>query len=152
MNYLLDTNILLGHLKGEGFTDYLDKTYHIFSGTNLAGVSVVTIGELKSLAIQRKWGTIRQTKMQSLLEDFLQLPVAKNVLVERYAQIDAYSQGKLLNKPLPSGMSARNMGKNDIWIAATASLVNATLITADKDFDHLSDTFLKVVRIDIQNF
>ena len=90
--------------------------------------------------------------MQSLLEDFLQLPVAKNVLVERYAQIDAYSQGKLLNKPLPSGMSARNMGKNDIWIAATASLVNATLITADKDFDHLSDTFLKVVRIDIQNF
>ena len=26
-------------------------------------------------------------------------------------------------------MTARNMGKNDLWIAATASVTNATLLT-----------------------
>ena len=39
-------------------------------------------------------------------------------LMEAYARIDAYSQGRLQGEPLD--MSARNMGKNDLWIAATA--------------------------------
>jgi predicted nucleic acid-binding protein len=40
------------------------------------------------------------------------------------------------------------MGKNDIWIAATASVVNAILMTTDTDFDHLNGVFLSVVYID----
>ena len=40
------------------------------------------------------------------------------------------------------------MGKNDIWIAATASVLKSTLITTDKDFDHLNNRFLEVVYID----
>ncbi len=50
-------------------------------------------------------------------------------IIERYGEIDAYSQNKLTNKPLQ--LSARNMGKNDIWIAATASVYNMTLMTMD---------------------
>jgi len=42
-------------------------------------------------------------------------------------------------------MSARNMGKNDIWIAATTYLLEATLITLDKDFLHLDEVFFKVM-------
>jgi|GEM_PF-5599429 hypothetical protein len=38
--------------------------------------------------------------------------------------------------------SARNMGKNDIWIAATAAL-----ITSDQDFDHLADEVIKPERV-----
>jgi predicted nucleic acid-binding protein len=45
-------------------------------------------------------------------------------------------------------MSSRNMGKNDIWIAATASVLNATLVTTDADFDHLNGVFLTVAYID----
>lgn len=29
------------------------------------------------------------------------------------------------------------MGKNDLWIAATALAEGATILTADQDFDHL---------------
>ena len=29
------------------------------------------------------------------------------------------------------------MGKNDVWIAATAQVTNTIILTADKDFDHL---------------
>ena len=40
------------------------------------------------------------------------------------------------------------MGKNDIWIAATASVLDATLLTTDKDFDHLNNEFLNVIWLD----
>jgi tRNA(fMet)-specific endonuclease VapC len=41
------------------------------------------------------------------------------------------------------------MGNNDLWIAATASLLGASLMTTDADFDHLNDVFLKVIKIPI---
>jgi predicted nucleic acid-binding protein len=39
------------------------------------------------------------------------------------------------------------MGKNDLWIAATASLLNLQLVTTDKDFDHLETSFLSLRRV-----
>jgi len=36
------------------------------------------------------------------------------------------------------------MGKNDIWIAATAYILEAELITTDRDFLHLDQVFFKV--------
>jgi predicted nucleic acid-binding protein len=36
------------------------------------------------------------------------------------------------------------MGKNDLWIAATAKVANATLITVDSDFSHLAKSFIQV--------
>lgn len=36
------------------------------------------------------------------------------------------------------------MGKNDIWIASTASILDFSLITTDGDFDHLNKVFLTV--------
>ena len=38
---------------------------------------------------------------------------------------------------------AQPLGKNDLWIAATAHVTGATLLTTDKDFDHLAGQFLK---------
>jgi tRNA(fMet)-specific endonuclease VapC len=40
------------------------------------------------------------------------------------------------------------MGKNDLWIAATASVLKARLLTTDHDFDHLDGIFLDVLYID----
>lgn len=45
---------------------------------------------------------------------------------------------------LPTSFQAQKMGKNDIWIAATASVSGGVLITMDKDFAHLNDVFFKV--------
>ncbi len=49
-------------------------------------------------------------------------------------------------QPLPVGMTARNMGKNDLWIAATAWYLDLLLHTADNDFDHLPALGLVVVK------
>jgi len=44
--------------------------------------------------------------------------------------------------------SARVMTDNDLWIAATAKVARATLLTTDKDFTHLSPNHCRVVLID----
>lgn len=36
------------------------------------------------------------------------------------------------------------MHKNDLWIAATALVLDIPLITSDSDFDHLNNTLLQV--------
>ncbi|WP_446725145.1 PIN domain-containing protein [Mucilaginibacter sp. SJ] len=41
-------------------------------------------------------------------------------------------------------------GKNDLWIAATAALLGLTLVTTDKDFDHLHQIFMEVKHISPQ--
>ena len=74
----------------------------------------------------------------------MNLPFQNNI-IKRYAEIDAFSQDKLKNRPL--NYSARNMGKNDLWIAATASVLNIPLMTTDNDFNHLDKVFLKLIKV-----
>ncbi|MCC5916162.1 MAG: hypothetical protein JJU02_02425 [Cryomorphaceae bacterium] len=68
-------------------------------------------------------------------------------MIETYIKIDAFSQRKMA---APNGdklnSSPRNMGKNDIWIAATAYVIGAELITSDGDFDHLNGGWLRVTK------
>ncbi len=45
------------------------------------------------------------------------------------------------------------MGKNDLWIAATASIYNVQLITTDKDFDHLKENYLpNLFWVDVEKY
>ena len=115
---------------------------------NVSLISVVSKGEIYSLAIQFNWGERKKQELDSLLRRIPVVDINTNRIIHRYAEIDAYSQGKDRTKPLPGGMSSRNMGKNDLWISATASVLNATLVTTDTDFNHLDGVFLSVVYID----
>jgi tRNA(fMet)-specific endonuclease VapC len=62
-----------------------------------------------------------------------------------YSEIDVYSQSKHPTLHLPT--SARKMGKNDLWIAATAAVHNAVLLSSDADFEHLDGLFLYFEKI-----
>jgi len=91
------------------------------------------------------WLSVRERRVERL-EDFLSsltvVPISYHPDIYRaYADIDAYSQSNHPTLSLPQGMTARNMGKNDLWIAATAHVLRATLVTTDKDFDHLQHFF-----------
>lgn len=147
MNILFDTCTLLHLLKN---TEKTEKIVNIVS--NLSNpfllISIVTKAELLSITLKNTWGENKKKFLDKLLKKFLIVPVESNDLIQRYAEIDAYSQGKLINRPLPSGLSSRNMGKNDIWIAATASLSNSKLVTCDNDFDHLDNRFLELEKIE----
>lgn len=83
-----------------------------------------------------------------LLDELACVPVdGISPLMDAYADIDTYSQGKHREYLAPPGFSARNMGKNDLWIAATAFLLDIPLLTTDKDFDHLHPHFIKVIKV-----
>lgn len=111
---------------------------------NIIAISTVVVGELKGLALSRNWGTRRIEQLQNYLNTFLIIPINRIDIHDCYAEIYAYSQNKLTNRSLP--YSARNMGKNDLWIAATASVLKGVLITQDKDFEHLEDIYFKIER------
>lgn len=147
MNILFDTCTLLHLLKN---TEKTEKIVNIVTDQSnpFLLISIVTKAELLSITLKNNWGENKKKSLEKLLKKFLIVPIESNDLIQRYAEIDAYSRGKLINRPLPSGLSSRNMGKNDIWIASTASLSNSKLVTCDKDFDHLDKEFLKLEKIE----
>ena len=143
MKYLWDTNILMIILRKPNIFEKWDKELKLFSAGNENFISVVAVGEIYSIAYQRDWQKKKMDNLKNLL-DFLgsPLPIANTKIIQSYSKIDAYSQGKLKNNPLPT--TARNMGKNDLWIAATAMAAQAELLTTDADFYHLNEVFLSV--------
>jgi predicted nucleic acid-binding protein len=145
MNYILDTNILLIYLRDQKTREVLDSVYSPLDLPNIPIISVVSIGELKSLAIQNNWGEKRLGLLDRFVRQFVIADINSADVLERYAEIDAYSQGRHPVKQLNS--SARNMGKNDLWIAATASVTDSVLLTTDNDFDHLNKVFLNVQKV-----
>lgn len=149
MRFVLDTNIVIAYLRKHPITQFIDDTYGILSNQNDTFVSVVTVGELRSLALQNNWGTQRLTLLGDYLNRFLVTDINVETVIQRYAIIDAYSQGRLAANPLPG--SARNMSKNDLWIAASASVLGATLLTMDRDFDHLHSQYVNVTYLNPQN-
>lgn len=67
-----------------------------------------------------------------------------------YANIDTWTQGKGDNAPdgTPPLKPAQKMTKNDLWIAATAHAIGATLLSTDKDFEPLNNIWFDFIYID----
>jgi predicted nucleic acid-binding protein len=144
--YLLDTGILLGYVRGAAFAGYVDKKYSPAKAPNIATVSVVSVAELRCFALRLKWGTNKLNVLSSLLRTIPATPIRQSSIVEKFAEIKAFNHRQ--HPTLAPPTSGYTMGDNDIWIAATASVLNATLLTTDHDFDHLDSIFLRVVYID----
>ncbi|OJV20170.1 MAG: hypothetical protein BGO21_12390 [Dyadobacter sp. 50-39] len=148
MRYVLDTNIIIAYLRKQPFWYRIQETFGLFETGNEVMLPAVIIGELRSLSIQNNWGERRKAEMEELINEFVPLFQLAEDAINRYAEIDAFSQGRLPGLRLEC--SARNMGKNDLWIAAVASALNATLVTTDGDFDHLNNRFLNVARFELK--
>jgi predicted nucleic acid-binding protein len=144
--YVLDTNVFVGYVRDTSYSRHIDQEYAPLERNNIALVSVVTKGELFSLAYQFDWGDRKKEQLRQKLNSVSVISLQSGDVIDRYAEIDAYSQNELPDRELDK--SDRNMGKNDVWIAATASVVDATLITTDGDFDHLDGEFLDCIYVD----
>jgi tRNA(fMet)-specific endonuclease VapC len=109
-------------------------------------ISIVTVAEIRSLAIQFRWGEKNLKNMDEFLAEIPILDINLPDIIERYVNIDCYSKRKHPN--LVGNFSAITMGKNDLWIAATASFYECNLVTMDKDFQHLHDEFVDVIYLE----
>ncbi len=108
-------------------------------------IPVVVVGELEALALKNDWGYQKVKFLQHLLDAYPTADLNRDI-TRIYAEVDVFSQGKSKQTSLPPGMTARNMGKNDLWIAATALYLDMELHTNDNDFDHLVHVNLKLVK------
>ena len=102
--------------------------------------SFVSHAEILSLAAQWNWGDDKKEKFSYFLDYFERVDIGSLRILNAYAEIDVYS------RKLSSG--AIKMGKNDLWIAATAYVFEAVLVTTDKDFDHLNGVFFERILIE----
>lgn len=137
---VLDTNILLHLLRGRKAAESLEREYEIGSRSPRAIISVVTKGELKALAYKFDWGEKQHERLDAMLTTLPAVDISHREMWNAYAEID-HSSTK----------AGIKMGKNDLWIAATARLAEGTLLTTDGDFDHLSSLNIRVERVAVED-
>lgn len=138
---LLDTNVLIIYARDGEPAKQLERIIGLQSGSIEAVASVVTIGEAFAFGKKANWGDARLEKLRELVRTkMVPVDINRPEILVAYAEIDHYCEK--VAKP------ARPIGQNDLWIAATARVLNCTLITTDKDFDHLHDTMLRRQWID----
>lgn len=139
MVYIFDTNIVLHYLRESQLSQDIENQLHPFLGENVAVISVVTLGEIRAITFRNKWGEKRVSNLEKFLNVFIIADINIEEIIENYAYLDAFSQGKIENDT--HSETARNMGKNNLWIAATTRYLDSLLLTTDKDFSHLNNKF-----------
>lgn len=75
--------------------------------------------------------------IESLLDYLIVVPIPYKTNVDAYVEIDDFSR-----------RLGVKMGKNDLWIAATAQVEKAVILTTDKDFAHLPQNLVQHLYID----
>ncbi len=126
VGYLLDTNVLVALVRGNDLGEAIDQRFSLRSSLNRSMISVVTVGEVYALACKFGWGQAKRDALQLLLDEIVWIDINHPDILDAYGELDHASHAQ-----------GRKMGKNDIWIAATAHVTQTTLLTTDKDFDHL---------------
>lgn len=137
---LLDTNILVHLIRESHVGVAVNEALGLSDRPEKPLISVITVGEIKALAVKLGWGRHKRAALEALVRQLVVVQLHQGDILDRYAEIDHYCEREL--RP------ARPMGQNDLWIAATASATGASLITTDSDFDHLTPRFLSRVRFD----
>jgi tRNA(fMet)-specific endonuclease VapC len=146
---VIDTNCIIntikGNSKGKLISKTIDEDYADFNNV----VSVVTVAELNSFGMRLAWGDKKMEAIASYINQISIVDIVANnyALMDAYKLIDSYSRGKAPDANGNYLKSHVKMGKNDLWIAATAYCSKAKLLTCDKDFDHLNK-----ILIDLINF
>lgn len=137
--YLLDTNILILLIRDKAAGKGVAAHFGLRSGLNRCLISVVTVGEMNAFAKKRGWQQAKLTALDKLLAQVVTVDIDHPDILDTYGDFDHFSAG-----------TGRKMGKNDLWIAATAKVCGLPLLTTDGDFDHLCPAEITRIRIDSQ--
>lgn len=135
--YLLDTNILVAYIRAGSLGRYIEDMYKLSASPYKPLISVVSVGEILSLARQFDgWGEKKLLAMNTLLKELIRVDINDDRILDAYAELDEFTR------------THRTIGKNDVWIAATAKVTRAVLLTTDKDFDQFTPEHITRIWID----
>lgn len=127
--YLLDTSVLVHLARGNELGSHIDQRFGLRRARQPHLACIVSHGEIWVIARRNNWGPARSQALRNMLDNLVTVHLDHPRVIEAYVHLDLHSQRH------PQG--ARNMGKNDLWIAAAARASGATLLTTDTDFEHL---------------
>lgn len=137
---LLDTNVLVHLIRGDQVGQRVATDHGLRERAERPLISVITVGELRALAMKRSWQAAKQEKLDELVRELVIVRPDQGSVIQKYAEIYTYCERDL--------QPARPMGQNDMWIAATAAASDARLLTTDSDFDHLNPGLIHLSRLD----
>lgn len=149
-SYLLDTSILVGLVTASHWSQGMLTEFDLDGDETTVLTSIVSRGEIRKLAIKRDWGEKLLARMDKYLREYPQINIESSQIIDAYAKIGAWSESskvvaaKLAHPP----KSAITLSQNDIWIAATAHALNLRLLSTDKDFSPLNETWIDFIYID----
>ena len=84
------------------------------------------------------WGEAKCNALDAAFRSLTVVNINHPMVIDAYVKLDLHARSHPLG--------ARRMGKNDLWIASTAIITKAKLLTIDADFDHLKGIFLQLER------
>ena len=131
--WLLDTSVLVHLIRDKELGRRIDGEYNLTATLGSTLISVVTVGELYRFAMS--WENEKKDRLTELLGHIVWVDINSPDILWKFAEMRHHLKG-------------RAVGDNDLWIAATTCVTNSILLTCDKDFDPLADTFIKRVWID----
>ncbi|MDE0206706.1 MAG: type II toxin-antitoxin system VapC family toxin [Candidatus Tectomicrobia bacterium] len=148
--FLLDTSLLLGFIRQTPWALWTREEFKLGAEEVIAFTSVICRGEILALAEKNGWGSERRTRLERVLNEVPTLEISGRTVLDAYARIDAWTHGRSVKSPhnAPPPKPAVSMKQNDIWIAATAHASEATLLSTDKDFQHLNGVWIEFFHID----
>lgn len=138
--YLLDTNILVAYIRAGTLGHHIEKMYQLRTSPYKPLISIVSVGEVLSLANQFPWGEDKLATMQNLLKEFVHVDISDERVLQAYAKLDYFC--------LKECKPAEPIGKNDLWIAATAMVTGAVLLSTDKHFLKFHPKHMRVCYVD----
>ena len=148
--FLLDTGMLLGFIREAPWALRVRTQCDLGNEETMVFTSVICQGELRALAEKFGWGKDKRIQLEDVLNKFPTLDINKQPILNAYALIEAWTHGKTVVSPrqTPPPKPAVPMKQNDLWIAATVHESKATLLSTDKDFDHLNGVWISFVYVD----
>lgn len=125
--FLLDTNVVL-HATRENspVSAAIDEQFALSTSRFRPAICEVSIGELLGFTRSSRWGERRRALLDEQIARCLVIPISHPGVHLRWAEMSSRLQA-----------AGKTVGQNDIWIAATASVTDLTLLTTDGDFRHL---------------
>ncbi len=123
---VLDTWVLVHLCRDRALGRVIERRYRLRERPITPIISIVTVGEMYAFARRADWGGRRRALLAELLSNLVVVDVNTPAILQGYAEISTWLRER-----------GRHMGHNDRWIAATAKMLDAVVLTGDADFDPL---------------
>jgi tRNA(fMet)-specific endonuclease VapC len=122
---VLDTNVLVHLLRNRALGQAIEAAFALTTRTERPLLSSVVEGELRGLAAWWNWGPNKIARLEQTLSELVRVSAGEPEIVRAYGTLYAHQT-----------KAGKRVGENDLWIAATAVAVNATVLTCDSDFNN----------------